>query len=181
MGDWENLSTYCIAFAHLDKDFYGQALFATAKCNNHSAFASLLLQASQMTGDEVDDLVKAFTDDHDIDGALIQQLANTRNVDDLYCPTPPVGTPNNSPVLGDRHGFAYGQRLSVPSLSHKDASPLSLPSPRLVYDSPSFGARTSSHSPLKRQNSHLPASPLLSLAIANSQTERIQQSDGECF
>jgi hypothetical protein len=176
LGDWKNLSKYSIAFAHLDKDFYGQALFATAKCNDYLAFASLLLQSHQMTGDDVDGLVKAFTDEQDIDGALIQLLANTRKDDELYCPTPPWGTPNNSPVLGDRRDFAYGQRLSVTSLSDKDAAP-SLSA--LAYVSPS--RRTPPTSPLVRHNPCIPRSPLLALALANSQTERIQQSDGEGF
>ena len=118
---------------------------------------------------------KYFTHGKQINDIFIELLAN---VDEDNISTPLLGTPNNSPLLGERRGLEFDHRRTVNSLYDKTASlPLSSSSTRLAYVSPTLGARTSSHSPHKRLNSHLSASPLLSLAIANSQTEEHQSTD----
>jgi hypothetical protein len=175
--DWVKLSAYTTAIAHLHKVFYTHALVATAKCNDRSAFETLLLESGQLTRGDVNDLVKYFAHGLQVDDILIQFLANTHHVDEDNSSTPLLETPNNSPLMGDRRGFTIGHRRTVNSLSYKSASPSSS-SPRLAYISPSFGAP--SQSQLVRQNSHLPASPLLTLAFADSRTEEHQSSDGEC-
>jgi hypothetical protein len=138
LGDWVKLSTYCAAFKDLHKVFYTHALIATAKYNDHSAFDTLLLEARRLMRGDVNDLVKYFTCGKQVDVILIELLANT--VDEDNYSTPLMGTPNNSPLFGNRRGFAFGHRRMVNSFSDRSASSLSSSYSKLAYVSPSFGA-----------------------------------------
>ena len=134
-----------------------------------------------MTKGDVSVLVNYFANGHQIDDSLIQLLVNVRDADDDNCYTPELGTPNNSPLLGGRRGFAMALRGAVTSPRDKSPSSRSSESSsssRLSHVSPSFGA--SSQSPLVRRNSHMPQSPMAALALARCRAEKHQTFDGEC-